>query len=159
MVLSLCLAFLTTGCIGQMGMSGKVRQFNLETTEDRWGREILFILLMVVPIYGIATLADIIVFNSIEFWTGKNPVNGKPSVSPIAALRQFEVDGTSISMTLREDRSIDVKAITPDGEQHFINLLRTDQGVIGRDRSGEIVARAPQIGNALARFSSPPTRG
>ena len=155
MVLGLCLAFLTTGCIGQMGMSGKVRQFNLETTEDRWGREILFIILMVIPIYGFAALADIIVFNSIEFWTGKNPVNGKPSVSPIAALRQFEVDGTSISMTLREDQSIDVEARTPDGEQHFLNLLRTEKGVIARDRAGEILVRGPRDDIRLARFPSP----
>ena len=41
LALSLCLSFLATGCIGQMGLSGEVRRFNLEMTEDRWGREIL----------------------------------------------------------------------------------------------------------------------
>jgi hypothetical protein len=154
LALSLCLTFLATGCIGQMGLSGKVRDFNLEVTEDRWGREILFVILMVIPVYGFASIADIIVFNSIEFWTGKNPINGMPSVSPATVLRQFEVDGTSILMTLREDQSIDVEAFTPDGKQHFLNLLRTDEGVVARDRAGEILVRAP--GSRLAGLFSPP---
>ena len=148
--LGLCLSFLATGCIGRMGMSGEVMKFNLEITEERWGREILFIILIVIPIYPLASVADIIVFNSIEFWTGKNPVNGEPSVSPVTALRQFEVDGTSISMTLREDESIDVEAFTPNGEGHYFNLIRTDAGVVARDRSGQVVVRMPRGGNRLA---------
>lgn len=150
--MGLCFSFLTMGCIGQMGMSGKVRQFNLETTEDRWGREILFVILMVLPVYGIASLLDIIVFNSVEFWTGKNPINGKPSVSPVAGIRTFEVDGTSLVMTLREDQSIDVEALTPDGERHFLNLVRTEEGVTARNRIGEILARAPRGGAQFAQL-------
>ncbi len=155
LALSLCLLFFATGCIGQMGLSGEVRRFNLEMTEDRWGREILFVILMVIPVYGIASLADIIVFNSIEFWSGKNPINGMPSVSPATVLRQFEVDGTTILMTLREDQSIDVEAFTPDGERHFLNLLRTDSGVVARNHDGEILVRAPRDGSRLARSFSP----
>lgn len=154
LVLSLCFSFLSMGCIGQMGLSGKVRQFNLETSEDRWGREILFVILMVIPVYAFASFADIIVFNSIEFWTGKNPINGKPSVSPVANLRRLDVDGTSILMTLREDQSIDVEAFTPDGERHFFNLMRTNEGVVARNRIGEILARAPGGDAQFARLAS-----
>ena len=150
LVAGLCFSFLTMGCIGTMGMSGKVSQFNVETTESRWGREILFVILMVIPVYGIASLLDIIIFNSVEFWTGKNPINGKPSVSPVAGLRTFEVDGTSLVMTLREDQSIDVEALTPDGQRHFLNLTRTDEGVAARNRIGEILARAPRGGPQFA---------
>ena len=32
------LATVTTGCIGRFALSGKVREFNLATTDDRWGR-------------------------------------------------------------------------------------------------------------------------
>ena len=30
-----------------------------------------------LPIYGLAATADLFVFNTIEFWTGKNPITGK----------------------------------------------------------------------------------
>lgn len=154
LVLGLCFSFLTVGCIGQMGMSGKVRQFNLEATESRWGREILFVALMVLPVYEFASMLDVIIFNSIEFWTGKNPLNGKPSVTPISDVRTFEADGSSILMTLRDDKSIDVEVFTPDGERHFFNLIRTDEGVMARNRIGEIIARVPHDGSRFARLLS-----
>ncbi len=74
-----------------------MRQFNLEQTEDRWGREILFVILYVIPVYPFAGFADIVLFNSIEFWTGKNPINDKPSVTPISDNRTFERTARSTS--------------------------------------------------------------
>lgn len=35
----------------------------------------MFIGLTIIPVYDICLLADAIVFNSIEFWTGNNPVS------------------------------------------------------------------------------------
>jgi hypothetical protein len=143
-VLTLSLAVLSTGCIGHFGLSGKVRQFNLEQTEDRWGREILFVILYVIPVYPFAGFADIVLFNSIEFWTGKNPINDKPSVTPISDNRTFESeDGTLLSMTLRDDGSIDVEAVGVDGDRHFVNLVRDGDAVVARDRSNAVIARSP----------------
>jgi hypothetical protein len=143
-VLTMSLAIISSGCIGQFGLAGKVRQFNLEVSHDRWGREIVFVVLNVIPVYGFANFADIIIFNSIEFWSGKNPINGKPSVTPISDNRTFEnEDGTVLSMTLREDGSIDVEAIGVDGDRHFVNLVRMGRGVVARDRSNAVIARSP----------------
>ncbi len=64
-----------TGCMGQMATTGIVSKFNLEVVDNRNGRAGMFILLS--PVYGIAGAADLFVINSIEFWTGKNPVSGK----------------------------------------------------------------------------------
>lgn len=64
-----------TGCMGQMATTGLVSKFNLEVVDNRYGRAGMFILLS--PVYGIAGAADLFVINSIEFWTGKNPVSGK----------------------------------------------------------------------------------
>lgn len=64
-----------TGCMGQMAATGLVSKFNLEVVDNRYGRAGMFILLS--PVYGIAGAADLFVINSIEFWTGKNPVSGK----------------------------------------------------------------------------------
>nr|MBC8187092.1 DUF3332 family protein [Pseudomonadota bacterium] len=96
LVLGICLSFLTSGCIGQMAMVKKVANINLELSEDRWEREIIFVLFMSFPVYGFSALADIIVFNSLEFWTGRNPITNEPSISPVSQLRTFEVDGTSL---------------------------------------------------------------
>jgi hypothetical protein len=36
--------------------------------------EVVFIALHIVPVYEVSYLADLFVINSIEFWTGENPV-------------------------------------------------------------------------------------
>jgi hypothetical protein len=156
-VLTMSLAILSSGCIGNFGLSAEVRKFNLEQTQDRWGREILFVLLYVIPVYGFAGMADIVIFNSIEFWTGKNPINGSSSVTPISDNRTFEnEDGTILSMTLREDSSIDVEAVGINGDRHFANLVRMGNGVAVRDRSNAVIARSPGVGLRDIAMSSVP---
>lgn len=65
------------GCIGSFGLTGKVYNFN-KGLGDKWIQEIGFLVLIIVPIYEIAVLVDIIVLNSIQFWTGTNPVAMQP---------------------------------------------------------------------------------
>ena len=64
-----------SGCMGQMGLSGMVTKGNLSVVDNRYGRAGVFILLS--PVYGLAATADLFVFNTIEFWSGKNPITGK----------------------------------------------------------------------------------
>ncbi len=134
-----------TGCIGNFGLTGKVRQFNLETTQDRWGREIVFVVLHVIPVYPFAGFLDILVFNSIEFWTGTNPIDGSASVTPVAINEWMTEDGTKITMKGLPDDSIDVNVVAPNGEERFFNLTRTDEGVTARDADGNVIVSAGDL--------------
>jgi hypothetical protein len=149
--LLLALAMLSTtslGCIGHFGLSGKVREFNLETTEDRWGREILFVCLYIIPVYPFAGMLDILIFNSVEFWTGENPINDKPSVTPLSFREVESEDGSRMLMTLREDRSIDVELEDAYGQRYFMNLIQTPSGVAARDEAGDVVASVGDLAGA-----------
>jgi hypothetical protein len=42
--------------------------WNEKVTDNKWYNELIFLGLNIIPVYGIAFLADEIVFNSIEFW-------------------------------------------------------------------------------------------
>ncbi|MBT1443761.1 DUF3332 family protein [Shewanella sp. JM162201] len=64
-----------SGCMGQMGLSSMLTQGNLSAVDNRYGRAGLYMLL--APVYGLTATADLFIFNSIEFWTGKNPITGK----------------------------------------------------------------------------------
>jgi len=74
--------FVTTivlsGCVGSNAVTGKVMELNLKAVDNRYARGGLNMLMS--PIYGVAIAADYIVFNSLEFWTGENPINGKPHI-------------------------------------------------------------------------------
>lgn len=63
----------TTGCTGSFSLTKKVYNWH-HSNPDKWLDEGGFLVCILLPIYGISTFADAIVFNSIEFWTGENPV-------------------------------------------------------------------------------------
>lgn len=77
-VLSLALGLTSfQGCIGSFGLTGKLYNFN-KSLGDKWIQELGFLALLIVQIYTIAFLVDVVVLNSIQFWTGTNPVAMQP---------------------------------------------------------------------------------
>lgn len=73
--------FSLTGCLGDSNKKADtfaciktVHKYNTgEISQNKWVNEILFI----IPggiCYGIGGFLDVIVFNSIQFWTGENPL-------------------------------------------------------------------------------------
>ncbi len=55
----------------------KVRAFVLETIASDPGLqqlELVFLGLIIIPAYGLFSFGDAIIFNSIEFWGGSNPI-------------------------------------------------------------------------------------
>ena len=63
-------AILCSSCFGSFGLTRKVYNWN-KTVGDKWVNELVFIGLNIVPVYWVASFADVLVLNSIEFWTGK----------------------------------------------------------------------------------------
>ncbi len=69
----LCATILFSSCIGSFGLTKKVQNWN-ESLGDKWTNELVFAALHIVPVYPFAIFADLIVCNTVEFWTGSNPV-------------------------------------------------------------------------------------
>ncbi|MDR9830158.1 DUF3332 domain-containing protein [Vibrio sp. FNV 38] len=67
-----------SGCVGSNAVTGKLMEFNVKAVDNRYARGGLNMLLS--PVYGITIAADYIVINSLEFWTGKNPITGAPHI-------------------------------------------------------------------------------
>jgi hypothetical protein len=63
-----------TGCIGPFNLTKSVHDWN-SNVGSKWVNEGLFIVMVIVPVYGITMLGDAIIFNSIEFWGGENPID------------------------------------------------------------------------------------
>lgn len=64
---------LFSSCIGPFNLTNKLLSWN-QTVDNKFVNEVIFFAFHVIPVYPIAVLADIVVLNSIEFWTGENPV-------------------------------------------------------------------------------------
>lgn len=61
-----------TSCIGSFALYNKVLDWN-RGLGDKWVSELAFLCLWAVPVYEVAYMIDVVVLNSIEFWTGSNP--------------------------------------------------------------------------------------
>jgi hypothetical protein len=71
----LCLCVLMSGCYGTFSLTKRLHHWN-GSQGNQWAQEGLFLLIVIVPIYGLCMLGDALIFNSIEFWGGDNPIDG-----------------------------------------------------------------------------------
>ena len=62
-----------SSCIGPFNLSNKLLAWN-QTVDNKFVNEVIFFAFHIIPVYPISYLADVLVLNSIEFWTGENPV-------------------------------------------------------------------------------------
>jgi hypothetical protein len=68
---------LCAGCIGPNKAFRGLNSWNTRATDSKWWNEVIHIGLWVVPVYEVVLGADLVIFNSIEFWGGNNPI-GEP---------------------------------------------------------------------------------
>lgn len=68
----LAVMLLTTACLGPNNTTGRLMKWN-RSIESKWGSEAVFF--VIFPAYLITSLGDVLIFNSIQWWTGKNPVD------------------------------------------------------------------------------------
>lgn len=64
---------LFSSCIGSFGLSKKLLGWN-QNIGDKFVNELVFFAFWILPVYEVSLLADVVVLNSIEFWSGSNPV-------------------------------------------------------------------------------------
>lgn len=72
-ILSLAASLTLTSCLGSFALTNKVLSWNRQVG-DKFVNEIVFFAMWVLPVYELSMLADVLVINSIEFWSGTNPV-------------------------------------------------------------------------------------
>ncbi|OQX80703.1 MAG: hypothetical protein B6D64_02840 [Bacteroidetes bacterium 4484_276] len=63
-----------SGCIGSFQLTTNLYDWNQNDVGGKWGPELVFAAFVIIPVYAVTLLADGIVLNSIEFWTGNDPL-------------------------------------------------------------------------------------
>lgn len=72
--LAISAGLLSGACIGTNSAFNSVHDWNEGISDSKWAQEAVHLAFVIIPVYGIALLGDYIIFNSIEFWGGSNPV-------------------------------------------------------------------------------------
>lgn len=124
--LLMCGAFVFSSCIGSFALHQKVLNWN-QGIGDKWVNEVVFLALNIIPVYGICYFADAVVINSIEFWSGDNPVasigdvrqvkgeNGNYLVTTLENGYSITKEGEDLSMSLTYNQDDNSWNVTQDG--------------------------------------------
>jgi hypothetical protein len=123
----------STGCFGTFSTLKRMYRWNETVDANKWAKWGVFAATMIVPIYPSATIFDMIFTNSVEFWSGRNPMD--------ATELQTET-GEQVSMRVRDDGAVDV-AIHSDSQPVTRLVVRPESDSIAAyDENGNLVARA-----------------
>lgn len=60
-------------CIGSFSLTNKVLKWNKQVS-SKFVNEVVFFAFWVLPVYEVTAVADLLVINSIEFWSGNKPL-------------------------------------------------------------------------------------
>jgi hypothetical protein len=132
-IAAVALCLMSAGCMGTQGLGGQVKKFNLTVVENRWGREGVFLALNVLWVYRICTVLDLFIFNSIEFWSGSNPINGK---KPLVDVPPSEVQ----KMGFNEINKAQVERLSESEAKLYLDFESGDRMSLDVVRDGESYA-------------------
>lgn len=124
------------GCYGPFLLTKKVHAWNGQVSDNKWIVEVVFLVCAWLPVYGIATLADAVIFNSVEFWTGNNPMS-----TADAGTRRI-VRGEAEMVLTRSGDEMVVQQFQAGAPGPTLRLQRTASGTIAMNQDGAVLFSA-----------------
>lgn len=122
----LCGCFLFNSCIGSFALTNRVLDWNKQVG-SKFVNELVFFAFWILPVYEVTALADVLVINSIEFWSGNNPVSASTKVIDTDHGRYlvkcdgkgYDVIDETTGQTIRLDFDVPTQtwSLNVDGEQ------------------------------------------
>ena len=125
---------------------------------NKFVNEIVFLAFHVVPVYEVAYLADVLVLNSIEFWSGSNPVAEVGSIKTVKGengeyLVRTNADGYTITKKGEEDKQLDLvynpenrtwNAVA-EGESFELITMNEDGTITFKQKDGTPTTVSPDL--------------
>lgn len=134
------------GCYGPFNLTKKLYKWNGDVG-SKWANEGVFLGCVILPVYFFATLGDAIIFNSIEFWGGKNPITAK-NVKSI----QVGEDQAVLSYT-PETKRLRVDSFRNGKHDKTVVFEPGAEGMVARDANGTVLMTARTLDSGQIMLS------
>ncbi len=126
-----------SSCIGSFGLTNRVLEWNKSMTDNKFVNELLFVAMHIVPVYPIAMFADVLVTNSVEFWTGNKLIadgstkelkseNGNYLVKSTEKGYTITKEGEDTPMEMTFNENTQTWSITAEGETYELLTINGD---------------------------------
>lgn len=128
---------LFSSCVGSFGLFNRVSSWN-QSVGNKFVNELVFLAMNIIPVYGVAYLADALVINSIEFWSGSNPManvgdvkkvkgeNGNYLVETLENGYSITKEGETASMELIYDKDLNTWNVVAEGVSTELLQINND---------------------------------
>lgn len=131
-----------SGCFGKFALTRAIWEFNKNVSPNKFIQWLVFLVLVVVPVYGIGTLVDAVVINSIEFWTGSNPVGSAETGDTQTRVVRL---GPGDTLRLSREPGSDVMKVEleREGQATMVRYFEPlEDGMAVRDDAGAVLLQA-----------------
>lgn len=133
-----------TSCIGSFAMTNKVLSWNNQVG-NKFVNELVFFAFWILPVYEVTSVADLLVLNSIEFWSGTNPMTASTKAIDTENGRYLiDCDGKGYTITY---------AVT--GEKTRLEFVEDSQTWTFENADGELVPFMTFVDDNHVKMISP----
>lgn len=126
-------SILFSSCVGSFSLFNHLVAWN-QNVKNKYVNELVFIAL--IPVYAVSCITDAVVLNSIEFWTGTNPlvnigdikkVNGKNGEYLVERIKNgYSITKNKQSMELLFDEKAQTWSVASQGKQTELIKIKKD---------------------------------
>ncbi len=120
------------GCFGTFQLTEKVYDFNRTVSQDKWIQWIAFLVFSFTA-YLISVGVDVTFANSVEFWSGRNPITA------------YGPNGEILTATRVSDGLVRLEITDARGSEHTLMLVREADSAAALSPSGTLLARVADV--------------
>jgi len=124
----------TTGCWGSFKLTKKAYDFN-NGLGNKWISWLVFFIIG-GPVTGITLFCDALIFNTLEFWTGSNPLALGDTY------HETDANGNTVTAVKMEDGSLYMRLDASTGESQELVLQKDEDVVRILDTKGNVLKEA-----------------
>ena len=155
-VVVICFMAVSTACYGPFNLTRNVYHWNSGIkgsgeVNDKWMKEFVFFGMIVIPVYMFSALLDAFIFNSIQFWSGANPV--KVTQDDEGRIREVQMGKITATVTWAEDGASAHVVYTRKGQQINETTIERDGTHLRlRDQGGQVQYTAEAAEDGSLRY-------
>lgn len=98
LIMGLCV--IQTGCYGPFRLTRNLHEWN-NNVGDQFINSLVFYAFLIIPVYQVSIFIDGVVFNTIEFWTGENPIYMRANQEEVRIIKK---DGKKYRITATKNK-------------------------------------------------------
>ena len=130
---ALSLSLLSSSCLGSFNAFNNLKDWNMQVSNSKFVNNAIFWGLNIIPVYGLFFLGDAVIFNTLEFWTGNNPI---AMAEGETETQIANVDGQRVKMTAQKNQ-FKIEVLEGEDQGKIVEMVYTPDNQTWNTKKGD----------------------